>query len=267
VRFFAALLLQASCCPLRAAADYLFISLAGDRRIAVYAADPKDGALRHRADVAVDGEPGAVTVDPSHHFLIASIRSEGELAAFPIGPTGRLTLLNTVPAGADPAYLSTDKRGHYLLCAYDVAGKMTVHAIAADGSPGREPRQEVSTADEAHAVALLRLGGGDPAATPPPDPAREGARPARPQHGGHSRGGPGAVHGRRARPGGRQARDVRLVARPGVAAGRGRGALRRQAARRLRPGPHPSRRLHARLRLRRAAVGADDPGKPVQDGR
>jgi 6-phosphogluconolactonase len=154
MKLFAALVLLAWSCPLGAAADYVFVSLAGNKRIAVYQADTKDGTLKHRSDVAIDGEPGALTADPGHHFLFASVRSAGKLAAFRIGRTGRLTLLNTVPAGADPAYLSTDKRGRFLLCAYYVAGKVTVHAIAADGSLGREPVQEVVTADKAHAVVL-----------------------------------------------------------------------------------------------------------------
>jgi 6-phosphogluconolactonase len=154
MEIFASLLLLAWSCPLAAAADYVFVSLAGDKRIAVYQADLRDGSLKHRADVAIDGEPGALTVDSSHHFLFASVRSEGKLAAFRIGRTGQLKILSTVPAGADPAYLSTDKRGRFLLCAYYVAGKVTVHAIAADGSLDHKPRQEVATADNAHAVVL-----------------------------------------------------------------------------------------------------------------
>jgi 6-phosphogluconolactonase len=157
VKIFAALLSLAWSCAVGAAACYVYVSLAGDKRIAVYQADPKDGTLRHRSDVGIDGEPGALTAYPGHHFLFASVRSAGKLAAFRIGRTGGLTLLNTVPAGADPAYLSTDKRGRFLLCAYYIAGKVTVHAIAADGSLGREPRQTPACSPRAWPTTAVTL--------------------------------------------------------------------------------------------------------------
>ena len=101
------------------------------------------------------GEPGTLTSDPKRRFLFAALRSTGELAAFRIEPAnGKLTLINTVPAGADPAYISTDRSGKFLLTAYYVAGKVTVHAIGADGSLGNKPRQTLRTKEKAHAIVL-----------------------------------------------------------------------------------------------------------------
>jgi 6-phosphogluconolactonase len=137
------------------AADVIYVSVAGEKRIAAYAANAADGTLTHRSDIAMNGEPGALATDPRRRFLFAALRSTGELAAFRIDPaTGKLTHINTVPAGADPAHISVDREGKHLLTAYYVAGQVTVHAIAADGALGKEPKQTIKTKEKAHAIVL-----------------------------------------------------------------------------------------------------------------
>jgi 6-phosphogluconolactonase len=131
----------------------LYVSIAGEQKIALYGLDPAEGKLTHKADVPTDGEPGALAGDPGRHFLFASLRSAGNLASFRIDRvTGNLTHVNTVPAGADPAYLATDRNGRFLLTAYYQAGKVTVHAVGKDGTLGDRPLQTVTTAEKAHAV-------------------------------------------------------------------------------------------------------------------
>lgn len=132
---------------------YVFLSVAGENRIATYQMDPATGKLSHASDIKLDGDPGALATDPGRRYLFASFRSKGRIASFRIDPrSGRLTLISTVEAGADPAYLATDRTGRFLLCAYYVAGKVTVHEIGKDGSLGKEPLQSVTTAKHAHAV-------------------------------------------------------------------------------------------------------------------
>jgi 6-phosphogluconolactonase len=128
------------------------VSLAAERRIAVYTIDAQ-GGLVHRADMATGGEPGALAVDPTSSFLFASIRSTGYLASYRIdGLTGKLSYVSTVPAGDDPAYVSTDRKGQFLFTAYYVAAKVTVHAIADDGVLSQKPLQTIETAEKAHAI-------------------------------------------------------------------------------------------------------------------
>ena len=104
--------------PAARADTFVYLALAGEKKIAVYRMDPRQGKLTHRADIRIDGEPGALTVDPKRRFLFASLRSAGKSASFRIDPkAGKLTHLNTVPAGADPAYLATDRTGRFLLTA------------------------------------------------------------------------------------------------------------------------------------------------------
>jgi 6-phosphogluconolactonase len=87
-----------------------------------------------------DGEPGALTVDPQKRFLFAAVRSTGKLAAFRMDRvSGRLTYHNTVAAGPDPAHISTDHAGRYLLTAYYVAARVTVHAIGKDDKLSEKP--------------------------------------------------------------------------------------------------------------------------------
>jgi 6-phosphogluconolactonase len=133
----------------------VYVSVAAEKRIAVYQMDRATGKLTHRGDTRLDGEPGALAVDPGRWFLFAALRAEGKLASFRIDrATGMLTHLSTVPAGPDPAHLSTDAAGRYLLAAYYVDAKVTVHRIGKDGALGEKPLQSLPTADKAHAIVL-----------------------------------------------------------------------------------------------------------------
>ncbi|HEV3022755.1 MAG TPA: lactonase family protein [Pirellulales bacterium] len=139
-------------CPDALADDYLYVSVAGERRIAVYTIDAQGGLVR-RADMATGGEPGALAVEPTRYFLFASIRSTGYLASYRIdGLTGKLSFVSTVTAGDDPAYLSTDRKGQFLLTAYYKAAKVTTHSIAVDGVLSPNALQTIETAEKAHAI-------------------------------------------------------------------------------------------------------------------
>lgn len=148
--FCAGIVLLAS--PSRAA-TCVYLSVAGENRIAAYEMDEATGKLTHRQDVPTSGGPGSLTVDPQRRFLLAAIRSTGKLASFRIDPkTGNLTAISEVPAGMDPAYVATDRTGRFLLTAYYVAAKVTVHRIGNDGELSPEPLQSLPTAINAHAI-------------------------------------------------------------------------------------------------------------------
>jgi 6-phosphogluconolactonase len=135
------------------AGTVIYVSLAGEKKVAVYRMDSDDGKLTHANDIKLEGKPGALTTDPKRRFLFASLRAEGRLASFRIDPTsGRLTPVSVVPAGADPAHLSTDRTGTFLFTAYYVAAKVTVHRIGSDGTLPEKPLQTVKTDDKAHAI-------------------------------------------------------------------------------------------------------------------
>jgi hypothetical protein len=83
---------------------FVYVSIAAEKRIAIYQMDRATGKLTPRGNAKLDGEPGALTVDPQRQFLFASLRSTGQLASFRIDrATGILTHFNTVLAGLDPS--------------------------------------------------------------------------------------------------------------------------------------------------------------------
>jgi 6-phosphogluconolactonase len=133
---------------------FVYLSVAAEKRIAVYQLESETGKLTHTSDCPVaDGEPDALTIDPEKRFLLAAIRSTGKLASFRVDTkTGKLTHIITVTVGPDPAHISTDRTGHYLLTAYYVDAKVTVHAIGKEGELSEKPIQSIATADKAHAI-------------------------------------------------------------------------------------------------------------------
>jgi len=150
-----ATLLIFGCALATRAETVAYVSLAKDRKIAVYKVDPATGVLTHSADAAREGEPGALVANPARTLLFASLRPEGKIVAFCIDQqAGALTHINTIDAGPDPAQLSTDKDGRFLLAAYYVDAKVTVHAIEPGGSLRPQPVQSLPTAEKAHAILL-----------------------------------------------------------------------------------------------------------------
>ncbi len=142
--------------PLAAdAAQFVYVSIAGENRIAVYVHE--QGKLTPAADLKLSGGPGALCVHPNGKYLFASVRSVGNLAGFEINDDGSLRQINEVAAGADPAYVATDRSGKYLLSAYYRAGKVMVHAIDDTGKISQRS-QSISTDDKAHAIVSDRSG-------------------------------------------------------------------------------------------------------------
>ncbi len=64
------------------AETFVYVSVAAEKRIAVYQTDRATGKLTHRGDTKLDGEPGALTVHPGRRFPFAALRAEGKLASF-----------------------------------------------------------------------------------------------------------------------------------------------------------------------------------------
>ncbi len=133
--------------------EVVYVAAKDDRAILVYHFDAPNLILRQT--LKLPAEPGALCISPDKSLLLIALRSSGELASCRIDAnTGKLKLVNVVPAGADPAQISTDASGRYLLTAYYVAAKVSVHAIAPDGQLSPQPLQEIPTLEKAHAIML-----------------------------------------------------------------------------------------------------------------
>lgn len=134
-------------------AHWVYLSIAGENRLARYAMDPADGALRHDGDVAVSGSPGPLTTNSAQTLLYAGLRSSREIATYTIDRgTGELTLVGATSLDADPCYIALDNTDSYLLASYYGAGKVTVHRVGADGRLDDELIEDIPTAQRAHCI-------------------------------------------------------------------------------------------------------------------
>jgi 6-phosphogluconolactonase len=132
--------------------SFVYVSVAGNKRIAQYQLTDQ-GQRQHVRNTTLPGEPGALAVGPGKRLLFAALRSTGELGSFHIDPaTGKLNRLCLIPAGADPAQLSIDRTGKFLDTAYYVAGQVTVHSIREDGTLTAKPVTLHKTAEKANAA-------------------------------------------------------------------------------------------------------------------
>lgn len=151
-----ALLLWMPCSPASAeSSSWLFVSLLKKKKIITFERDPSSGELTRRGQTACPAEPAFLSVAPDRKTLFVSFRSSGQLASYRINTNdGSLTNISIVAGGDDPAYLLPDRTGRFLLSAYYLANKVTVHALRADGSISAASLQTIPTADKAHGFAL-----------------------------------------------------------------------------------------------------------------
>lgn len=127
-------------------------SAARDKQLVLFRLNPRDGTLAPAGSVATPGEPGALAVTPDGTRLMVGLRSTGQLMGFRFDNNGLLVATNVVDAGADPAQISVDATGRFLFTAYYMAGKVSVHGIAEDGTISSQPLQEIPTLERAHAI-------------------------------------------------------------------------------------------------------------------
>jgi 6-phosphogluconolactonase len=106
--------------------------------IYVYQLDPATGALEHLQTVGGVGDPAYLNFGPGGRMLYAVNEqgADGGISAFSVDPsTGQLTFVNRVASqGADPAHLSVDPSGGFVLVANYTGGTVAALPIKADGS-------------------------------------------------------------------------------------------------------------------------------------
>ena len=111
------------------------------------------GKLTLRAEVPVSGEPSLLARSPNREVLYVGHRAAPEICSYRIDrDTGGLTLNGTVPAEDAATFLSTDRKGRYLLSAYYISGHAAVHPLGDDGAVGEPPIEWLATDTGAHAI-------------------------------------------------------------------------------------------------------------------
>jgi 6-phosphogluconolactonase len=131
----------------------VYVPVAAEDKIVIWTMDAASGALMRQEEMQIAGGPSPLAVDPTQQFLYVGLRASNRMASLRLDPqSGGLTLLNTVPLGSDPCFISVDRTGRYLLAAYYGAGYASVHAIRADGTLDPVPVEWFATAPKAHSI-------------------------------------------------------------------------------------------------------------------
>ena len=132
---------------------YMYVSLQDDDKILVFTMDAETGKLTPKGEIPVSGGPSPLTISPDRKVLYVGHRNVPEISSFRIDPdTGGLTQSGTVSPEAAPTFLSTDRKGKYLLSAYYQGAHAAVHPIGDNGAVGGPPIEWLETATGAHAM-------------------------------------------------------------------------------------------------------------------
>ena len=138
-------------------ATYMYVSVSGEDRIALFEVEPDTGRLEHRGDEAVSGGPYPLAVDPHRRYLYAGRVDDKEVSTYSIDPgTGRLSQIGSVALEEEPCFLSTDRTGRYLLSAYYHSGMVGVHPIGENGAAAGPPIEWLFTGLGAHSALTDR---------------------------------------------------------------------------------------------------------------
>ncbi len=134
--------------------DYhMYVALQDDDKILVFTMDAETGKLTPRADVPATGGPSLLAISPDRKALYAGHRGSSEISSFRIDQgTGGLTQSGTISVEAAPTFLSTDRKGRFVLSAYYQGAHAAVHPVGDDGAVGDPPIEWLETATGAHAM-------------------------------------------------------------------------------------------------------------------
>ena len=123
-----------------APAQELFFVGSGRANIESFRLDVASGALTPLGPAAQMPHPSFLALAPNRHFLYAisegHTKDDSGVRAFSVDPeTGKLTLLNTQPAGgAGPCYIEVDASGRNVLIANYGSGSVAVFPLDSNGA-------------------------------------------------------------------------------------------------------------------------------------
>ncbi|WP_166443002.1 lactonase family protein [Phragmitibacter flavus] len=138
--------------PSFAGSTVLYVSEAGDKRIAVYSLDQATGELTRKGDTTLPGSPGSLAISADRRHLYAAVRSERQLATLPVDPTtGQLGEPVITPPGINPVYVHIDKTGSWVLTASYGEGAAAISRIQ-DGIIVGAPVVTLETGKKAHSI-------------------------------------------------------------------------------------------------------------------
>lgn len=132
-----------------------YVSVGGEKQIAVYHMDRKTGELTERSRVDAGGAPGSLALHPSKRYLYAAVRSTGSVATFAVDPkTGGLKKLAETKVVTNPVYIMADKTGRFLLTAYYGAAKVAIYPIGSNGIVKEQATDTRDTGKNPHSILI-----------------------------------------------------------------------------------------------------------------
>lgn len=132
-----------------------YVSIGGEKQIAIYHMNPESGALKEQSRVTVGGAPGSLALHPSKKYMYAAVRSKGTVATLKVDPkTGGLKKIGSTKVVTNPVYIAVDKTGKYLLTAYYGAAKVAVYPIGDDGVVKDKATVVLSTGKNPHSILI-----------------------------------------------------------------------------------------------------------------
>ncbi|WP_262139053.1 lactonase family protein [Pseudomonas sp. Marseille-Q5117] len=119
------------------AATYAYISSPGDGLISQYRLDQNNGALTLIEQVQAGDQVNPMALTPDGKVLFAALRVKPfQVLGYRIdSKSGHLTKFTQAPLAESMAYLSTDRKGRYLLAASYGADTLSVQKIGEDHQP------------------------------------------------------------------------------------------------------------------------------------
>ena len=137
----------------QAVRQFVYISVGGEKKIAVYSSDIETGKLTAAGSLQLEGAPGSLAVSPDGTRMYAAVRSAKAVATLKIDPTdGSLTQLAQTPVVDNPVYVLVDRTGEFLLTSYYGAGKAAIYRLGSDGVVQPEATQVVECEKNPHSI-------------------------------------------------------------------------------------------------------------------
>ncbi len=138
-------------------ATYVYVAAQDDNKVSIFAMDEASGSLTLVGEEEVSGGPSLLAISPDQQTLYAGHREVPEITSHRINQqTGELTQTGSVTPPGQPAFLSTDRTGRFLLSSYYADGRAAVHPLGDDGSVGGAATCVLETDTGAHSIQTDR---------------------------------------------------------------------------------------------------------------
>ena len=113
---------------------FVYVTLSDEDRIALFSMDDASGRLESLASFDVPGRPAPVARHPGGGFLYVGRRGDNKVSSYSVEESGAISEIGEAPLRSDPCYMTTGRRGRFLLAAYYGGAGVSVHRIGSDGA-------------------------------------------------------------------------------------------------------------------------------------